>query len=78
MVDLQVDELAFVVFHDCGGYGDLEEITVVAGAIIERCIGGKHFGAWSRLASWRFFSLTECTGELFTQQELHMRSGHAL
>lgn len=56
-VDLQVDELAFVVFHDCCGVGDIGGgYFMIAIALIEVYIERKRFGGRSRLASWRSFS----------------------
>ncbi len=41
-VDVQVDELAFVVFHDCYGFEDLGERSfAIAGALVEVYVEGK-------------------------------------
>ena len=41
-VNVQVDELAFVVFHDCCGVADRGRgYSVIANGLIEGCIGGK-------------------------------------
>ena len=53
--DVQVDELAFVVFHCCCWFWGLEgKSFVIASALVEAYIcRRKRFGGWSRLASWR-------------------------
>lgn len=41
-VNVQVNELAFVIFHDCCGVADRGRgYSVIANGLIEGCIGGK-------------------------------------